>query len=95
MRWLIRLSCPPDGLVLDPFAGSGSTGVACLAERRRFLGIERKSDFAEIARARLTHAARKEVREQEPVDGRPADGTRGSVRRTPINPFEVIGGIEP
>lgn len=33
MRWLIRLICPPGGLLLDPFAGSGTTGIAALAER--------------------------------------------------------------
>jgi site-specific DNA-methyltransferase (adenine-specific) len=57
MRWLIRLGCPPGGLVLDPFAGSGSTGIAALAERRPFLGIERERAYAEIARARLSHHA--------------------------------------
>lgn len=33
MRWLVRLICPPGGLLLDPFAGSGTTGIAALAER--------------------------------------------------------------
>ena len=56
MRWLVRLSSPPGALVLDPFAGSGSTGVACLAEGRRFVGIERDRAYAQIARARLAHA---------------------------------------
>jgi site-specific DNA-methyltransferase (adenine-specific) len=58
MRWLIRLACPADGLVLDPFTGSGSTGVAALREGRQFLGAERDPAYAQIARARLTHAAR-------------------------------------
>jgi site-specific DNA-methyltransferase (adenine-specific) len=57
MRWLTRLTCPPGGLVLDPFAGSGSTGIAALQERRRFLGIEREPSYARIARARIAHAA--------------------------------------
>ncbi len=55
MRWLVRLATPPVALVLDPFAGSGSTGIACLAEGRRFLGIERDPGYARIARARLSH----------------------------------------
>jgi site-specific DNA-methyltransferase (adenine-specific) len=57
MRWLVRLACPPEGVVLDPFAGSGSTGVAALTEGRRFIGVERDLEYARIARARLTHAA--------------------------------------
>lgn len=42
MRWLVRLVCPPGGIVLDPFAGSGTTGVATMLEGsgRRFIGLE-------------------------------------------------------
>jgi DNA modification methylase len=65
MRWLIRLTCPPNGLVLDAFAGSGSTGVAAVLEDRMFLGLEREAAYVDIACARLTHwaaiAAREEV----------------------------------
>jgi len=57
MRWLLRLVCPPGGVVLDPFAGSGSTGIAALAEVRRFLGVEQDASYFRIARARLQHAA--------------------------------------
>jgi site-specific DNA-methyltransferase (adenine-specific) len=57
MRWLVRLVTPPDGLVLDPFAGSGSTGVACAHEGFRFIGIEREEEYAEIARRRIAAAA--------------------------------------
>lgn len=57
MRWLVRLVTPPDGIVLDPFAGSGSTGVACAHEGLRFVGIEQDGDYAEIARRRIAHAA--------------------------------------
>lgn len=54
--WLIRLVTPPDGLVLDPFTGSGTTGIAAIHEGRRFLGIEREAEYTEIARARIAHA---------------------------------------
>ena len=53
MRWLVRLVTPPGGLVLDPFAGSGTTGLACIKEQRRFLGIEREAEYVAIANARL------------------------------------------
>jgi len=56
MRWLCRLVTPPGGAVLDPFAGSGSTGVAALAEGFEFVGVEQDPDYAEIASARLRHA---------------------------------------
>ena len=52
MRYLCRLVTPPGGLVLDPFAGSGSTGKGALLEGFRFLGIERDPDYARIAQAR-------------------------------------------
>jgi DNA modification methylase len=55
MRWLVGLACPPAGLVLDPFCGSGSTGAAALLEGRRFLGIELDPGYARIARARIAH----------------------------------------
>lgn len=55
MRWLVRLVCPPDGLVLDPFCGSGTTGAAAVLEGRRFVGLELDPHHAEVARARITH----------------------------------------
>ncbi len=55
MRWLVRLVSPPGGLVLDPFAGSGSTGCAAVVEGRQFIGLERSSEYLPIARARLAH----------------------------------------
>ncbi len=58
MRWLTRLAVPEGGLVLDPFAGSGSSGIAAVLEGRRFLGIERDERYIDIACARLTHWAR-------------------------------------
>jgi DNA modification methylase len=57
MAWLIRLVTPPNGLVLDPFSGSGTTGAAAVSEGRRFLGIEREGAYVDIACARLTHWA--------------------------------------
>jgi site-specific DNA-methyltransferase (adenine-specific) len=61
MRWLVRLITPPGGLVLDPFAGSGSTGKAAVLEGCRFLGIEQDADYAAIAEARIDQASRQEI----------------------------------
>ncbi|WP_366934380.1 DNA-methyltransferase [Corallococcus exiguus] len=56
MRWLCRLVTPPGGVVLDLFAGSGTTGVAALAEGFEFIGIEREPEYLALAKARLEHA---------------------------------------
>ena len=58
MRYLCRLVTPPGGIVLDPFAGSGSTGKACALEGFRFIGIEREAEYCEIARARIAAEGR-------------------------------------
>jgi DNA modification methylase len=63
MRWLVALVTPPGGVVLDPFAGSGTTGVAAVMEDRMFLGIEREPEYVDIACARLTHWAHQAARE--------------------------------
>jgi DNA modification methylase len=58
MRYLARLTkTPTGGVVLDPFAGSGSTGCAAVMEGRGFIGIEIDEDYADIARARIAKAA--------------------------------------
>jgi len=56
MRYLCRLVTPPNGVVLDPFMGSGSTGKAAMLEGFQFIGIERESEYVEIAKARIQHA---------------------------------------
>lgn len=56
MQQLIR-STPTDGLILDPYAGSGTTGAAAILEGRRFLGVERSSAYAQIAAQRLDAAS--------------------------------------
>jgi site-specific DNA-methyltransferase (adenine-specific) len=56
--WMARLVCPPGGVVLDPFSGSGSTGIACIREGFGFIGIERDADYAAASRHRLADAQR-------------------------------------
>lgn len=53
MRYLCRLVTSPNGIVLDPFMGSGSTGKAAIAEGFGFVGIEINDDYYEIARQRI------------------------------------------
>lgn len=62
MRYLIRLVTPRGGLVLDPFMGSGTTGVASLREAVRFVGIEREREYRVVAVARLRHTSDRVVR---------------------------------
>lgn len=57
MRWLVPLVSPPGGLVLDPFAGSGTTGVAALATGRSAILIEREAEYLDDIRERLAHYA--------------------------------------
>lgn len=53
MRYLCKLVTPPNGVVLDPFMGSGSTGIAANAEGFQFIGIEKEPDYFAIAEGRL------------------------------------------
>ena len=56
MRWLVRLVTPVNGLVLEPFLGSGTTGVASSLEGFRSIGIEREPDYADICLQRIKNA---------------------------------------
>jgi len=54
MRWLVRLVTPPGGVVLEPFAGSGTTAEACVIEGFRCIAIEREADYLPLIVQRLT-----------------------------------------
>jgi site-specific DNA-methyltransferase (adenine-specific) len=56
MRYMVRGFCPPQGFVIDPLCGSGTTACAAVMEERKILAIEREPEYVEIARARLAHA---------------------------------------
>jgi site-specific DNA-methyltransferase (adenine-specific) len=56
MRYLCRLVTRPGGTVLDPFAGSGSTGKGAILEGFNFIGIEMNKEYCEIAKNRVIHA---------------------------------------
>jgi len=53
MQYLIRLVTPPNGIVLDPFAGSGTTGIACKIDGFEFVGLELSEEYTEIANSRI------------------------------------------
>ncbi len=72
MRYLVRLVTVRGGIVLDPFMGSGSTGVACIIEGMHFVGIEQSEEYAKVAVDRL-----KEVLGEHPTIHRsPVTGKR-------------------
>ena len=56
MRWLVRLVTPPGGVVLDPFAGSGTTIEAAIVEGFRCIGIEREADYLPLIDQRIARA---------------------------------------
>ncbi len=57
MRWLVKFVTPIGGTVLDPFTGSGTTGMACRYELREFIGIEKEADYLAIAERRIAAVA--------------------------------------
>lgn len=63
MQYLVRLVTPPNGIVLDPFCGSGTTGVACKLEGFEFVGIEQDPEYTKIAEARIANW----IEEQKPT----------------------------
>lgn len=56
MREIVRI-CDKGGVILDPFAGSGTTGVAAISLGYQFIGIERDAHYAEVARRRIADAS--------------------------------------
>ena len=65
MRYLVKMITPPNGLILDPFAGSGSTICAAALEGFEGIGIEREAEFVSVARQRVEYW-RSEATSQEP-----------------------------
>jgi site-specific DNA-methyltransferase (adenine-specific) len=57
LRRVVLCSSNPDDLVVDPFTGSGTTGVVSVKHGRRFVGWELREQFVEIARSRIAAEA--------------------------------------
>jgi site-specific DNA-methyltransferase (adenine-specific) len=71
MRYLVKLITPPDGTVLDPFTGSGSTGKAAILEGFDFIGIELTEDYWPIIEGRLKYAEAKVAEAKENQEAQP------------------------
>jgi site-specific DNA-methyltransferase (adenine-specific) len=74
MRWLVRLVTPPGGVVLDPFLGSGTTGIAAVAEGFGFVGMEQSAEYVAIADARIRHHAAESGRDVNVIDFNSEEG---------------------
>jgi site-specific DNA-methyltransferase (adenine-specific) len=61
MADIVRVATRNAGTILDPFAGSGTTGVACVQTGRKFIGIEMDAGYVEIARARIAQAVKEKA----------------------------------
>lgn len=68
MQYLCRLITPPNGIVLDPFMGSGSTGKAAMYEGFKFIGIDLDSEYCQIAKARIEFALNDKGETQKPKE---------------------------
>lgn len=72
---MIKASCPADGVVFDPFMGSGTTAVAAARLKRKFIGFEINPDYCEIIRQRLSDAGSFEMNDA-PVAAAPEKSSR-------------------
>ena len=85
----ILAGCPRGGIVLDPFCGRGTTGVAAVELGRTFIGIDGKKAYCEMARTNIEQAVQQQEQKEEiaglasPLDGPGLDGL-GLVKKTPI-----------
>jgi site-specific DNA-methyltransferase (adenine-specific) len=61
MEYLVNMVTPKNGIVLDPFMGSGTTGMAVVKNGFKFIGVEREKDYFEIAEARVNYFANNKV----------------------------------
>lgn len=83
LKWLVPLVTPPDGLFIDPFAGSGTAAVAALATGRRAILIEREPQYVADIRERVAH-----------YEGDGRHSLAAKARRTPERPVGGLFGLE-
>lgn len=68
MQYLVKMITPPNGIVLDPFCGSGTTGVACRLEGYNFVGMEQDPEYCKIAKSRIDNYVDKLIDNQEDIE---------------------------
>ena len=85
LRWLVRLVTPPNGTVLDPFAGSGSCGIAAKLEGFNYVGIELDPSYCAIAEARIAawQVGSKQDEKTRPQCGGEGIGWGGGYHKSP------------
>lgn len=79
---MIKASCPPDGVVFDPFMGSGTTAVAAFRLKRNFIGFEINPEYCQVIERRLQDAGSFVLREEASPAGK-ANGTSKSKSKQP------------
>lgn len=93
MRWLIRLVTPVGGTVIDPFLGSGTTGMAARYEQRSFIGIEREPEYLAIAERRIAAVAPLFGDVGDSVLGAAVDPVDRSQRRSTTRVGELFSSV--
>lgn len=78
MEYLVKLVAPENAIVLDPFMGSGTTGVAAVNLGRGFVGIEKEKEYFDIAERRIENAEKKEDKTNEEPTGKDGEADRVS-----------------
>jgi hypothetical protein len=64
MQYLVKMVTKPNGLVLDPFCGSGTTGIASILEGLNFVGIDKEEEYCDISKLRISEHI-KEIEKEE------------------------------
>jgi site-specific DNA-methyltransferase (adenine-specific) len=98
MQYLVRLICPPKGLVLDPFAGSGTTGEAAFREGMRAVLIECEAEYLKDIERRIellmagpderAFKSQKAKQDGKPIDAGPLFGGKSDWDEMWTRPFE-------
>jgi DNA modification methylase len=73
--YLVNLGCETGGIVLDPFMGSGTSGIACCLNNRKFIGIEMDKKYYDVSEARISHFC--EMQENLSSDGKAKENEKG------------------